>query len=84
MFRTPNVTMDNQAGTSVIVRILPEPQDLLEGDVATAPAHRVTACSSTTGEKGRHGFSRRQRRKGQSAWPIYTKREPVHGPLAGH
>jgi hypothetical protein len=32
MFRTPSVT-DNRAGTSVIVRILPEPDDVLDGDV---------------------------------------------------
>jgi hypothetical protein len=44
MFRTPNVTMDNRAGTSVIVRILPEPQDVLEGDLANCagtPSDRV-------------------------------------------
>ena len=51
MFRTPNVTMDNRAGTSVIVRILQEPQDVLRVTLQTAPALRVTASSSTPGEK---------------------------------
>jgi hypothetical protein len=58
MFRTPNVTMDNRAGTSVIVRILQEPQDVLRVTLQTAPALRVTASSSTTGEKGRQVFWR--------------------------
>jgi hypothetical protein len=84
MFRTPNVTMDNRAGTSVIVRILQEPQDVLRVTLQTAPALRVTACSSTTGEKGRQVFWRPPATQRQSAWPIYTKREPGHGPLAGH
>lgn len=33
MSRTPKVTMDNRAGTSVIVRILPGPEDVLDGDL---------------------------------------------------
>ena len=45
MFRTPNVTMDNQAGTSVIVRILPEPQDVLEDDVANCAGTPMGAAA---------------------------------------
>jgi hypothetical protein len=33
MFRTPNVTMDNRAGISVMVRIQQEPEDVLDGDI---------------------------------------------------
>jgi hypothetical protein len=32
MSRAPNVTIDNLAGISVIVRIVPEPADVLGGD----------------------------------------------------
>jgi hypothetical protein len=74
MFRTPNVTMDNRAGTSVIVRILPEPQDVLEGDVANyagTPSDRVQPHDRREGSPWSSGD--RQRRKAQSAWPIYTK-----------
>ena len=38
MFRTPSVTMDNLGGTSVMVRIPSEPQDVLDGDVGNRPA----------------------------------------------
>jgi hypothetical protein len=70
MFRTPNVTMDNRAGTSVIVRILPEPQDVLEGDLANCagtPSDRVQLHDRREGVAKSSGD--RQRRKGQSAWP---------------
>jgi hypothetical protein len=33
------VTMDNRAGSSVMVRILPEPDDVLDGDVVNRRPH---------------------------------------------
>ena len=37
MFRTPSVTMDNRAGTSVMVRILPEPEAYWTATVGNRP-----------------------------------------------
>jgi hypothetical protein len=44
------------------VRILPEPQDLLEGDVANCAGTRVTACSSTMWSRVAVPSDGRQRR----------------------
>ena len=57
MFRTPNVTMDNQAGTSVIVRILPEPQDVLEDDVANCAGTPMGAAAGGSDQVRSRGGS---------------------------
>ena len=40
MFRTPSVTMDKRAGTSVMVRILPEPENAVDADIGTRSVER--------------------------------------------
>jgi hypothetical protein len=81
MFRTPNVTMDNRSGTSVIVRILPEPQHVLDSDVANCAGTRGDRVqSSTTAEKGRRDLWRppATQRPERLADP-YETRTPVMG-----
>jgi hypothetical protein len=84
MFRAPSVMMDSRAGTSVMVPTLPDRRMYWTATLPTAagsPSHSVQLHDERAWSSATVSSGDRQRRKGQSAGPIYTKREP---PVMGH